>query len=38
LSRQKKSDYKKIFVGGDGGDGDDGGGDDDENHLQVVML
>jgi hypothetical protein len=38
MGRQKRSDYKKMFVGGDGGDGDDGGGDDDENQVKVVML
>jgi hypothetical protein len=39
MIRQKKSDCKKIFVGGDGGDGEDGGDDDDdENQVKVVTL
>jgi hypothetical protein len=37
MSRQKRSDWKKLFVGVDGGDGEDGG-DDDENQVKVVML
>jgi hypothetical protein len=37
MSRQKRSDCKKIFEGGYGGDGEDGS-DDDENQVKVVML
>jgi hypothetical protein len=38
MIRQKRSDCKKIFVGGDGGDVEDGGDDDDENRVKVVTL
>jgi len=37
MSKKKRSDCTKLFVGGDGGDGEDGG-DDDENQVKVVML
>ena len=37
MSKQKRSDCNKIFVGGDGGDGADGG-EDGENQVKVVML